>query len=85
MCAPPITESRFQINDEVIFNPDLNHPIDSSKAIEAKIVAIKFSNKGKVLYDIAVRDPGSPSVYYEVLPLQDVDSFMIKNKGENRC
>ncbi|MFA6198870.1 MAG: hypothetical protein WC679_00440 [Bacteroidales bacterium] len=78
-------DSRFALNTEVIFQPDVDK-IDwkTGTSIEggvlAKIVAITFGN-GKLLYDLAIQtkekyneeDDG----FYYTLPFRQIDSVFV--------
>ena len=64
--------SQFKIGDEVLFK------CFDNLGISCKVVGIKF-DESKVLYDLAVFDPIHNN-FYEVRPLQDVDSFFVVKK-----
>ncbi len=76
-------ESRHNIGDIVLFQPNLNkidaktgQTTDLASAVKCLIVGIGFT-QAKVLYDLAVEDDQSPDGFYTALPIKSVDSFMV--------
>lgn len=69
--------SRFNIDDIVIFQPNLtNNSRSYAGSVMAKIVAVKFT-ESKVFYDLALADSNNEEGFYTVCPLRDVDSCCV--------
>lgn len=74
--------SRFQINDTVLFQPNINKinlqkgiTIDKPSAVLAKVMKTSFTSYGKVLYDLALEI--SKDEFYIEHPICNVDSCYV--------